>query len=414
MLNILKKELLRRWRSPVSSVAMLVFPFLMTGMIGTVSSGGGGGQFPRIKMLVWDRDDQWLSRQLVGGLANENANEYIEAVAVGEEGLAMMDKGSASAMLIIPEGFTDAVLDGEAATLELIRNPAESIKPEIVQLGGELLATALDMGSKVLGEEAETVADLLDRDEFPPADELMAAAGDIINRLSSVRRFIFPLLLQIDRVKESENGEEAGPGFNLFGYILIMISVMSVLFVASRSILDFFDEEKTGMVRRQLVAPVTLGEIVRARLVFAVVFAVVIQTIVLGLGSILGWIDFGTRFLTALLITAGFAFAAAGVFMVIYGVSRSEKQAALLNFIVIMGMSVMGGSFAPVEQFGPTMRMVSHMTLNYWAIDAMQGQFIEGEPIAAIGRAMLIFLVAGILLASSGSVLTHRKLRAGL
>jgi ABC-type multidrug transport system permease subunit len=410
MLNILKKEMLRRWRSPVSSVAMLVFPFLMTGMIGTVSSGGGGGEFPRIKMLLWDKDDQWFSQQLAAALANENMADYIEAVAVGEEGLAMMNKGSASAMLIIPEGFTDAVLDGEAATLELIRNPAESIKPEIVQLGGELLATALDMGGKVLGDEAETVAELLDRDEFPPADELMAAASDIINRLSSVKRFVFPLLLQIDTVKEAKEGEDAAPGFNLFGYILIMISVMSVLFVASRSILDFFDEEKNGMVRRQLVAPVTLGEIVRARLVFTVAFAVVIQTIVLGLGSIFGWIEFGPRFLTALLITAGFSFAAAGVFMVIYGVSRSEK----LNFIVVMGMSVLGGSFAPVDQFGPVMRMVGHMTLNYWAIDAMVGQFIEAEPFAAIGRAMLIFLSVGILLASAGSVLTHRKLRAGL
>jgi ABC-type multidrug transport system permease subunit len=416
MLNILKKEWLRRLRSPVASVGLLLFPFLMTGMIGTVSSGGGSGpNFPTIEMLVWDQDEQWLSQQLVGMLGQDDMSEYVDATNVGEEGLAMMDKGKASAMLIIPEGFTDAVLNGEKTTLELIRNPAESIKPEIVELGGAVMATGLDMGSKVLGPESEIIAELLDRDEFPPADELLAVASDIINRLSSVQRYVFPLLLQIDTVKESVDGEEDSGGVNIFGIVLVMISVMSVHFVASRTILDFFDEEKTGMVKRQLVAPVTLGQIVRARLVFTVLFAVVIQAIVLGLGATFGWLAFGARFFTALVITAGFAFAAAGVFMMIYGVSRSEKQANLLNFIVIMGMSVLGGSFAPVDQIPvPIMQTIGHMTLNYWAIDAMQGQFVNAEPFASIGKAMLIFVLAGTVLNGLGSALAYKKLRAGL
>ena len=52
MLNLIRKELIRRWRSPLATIAMLVFPFMMAGMIGMISGGAGSSaQFPVIDVL---------------------------------------------------------------------------------------------------------------------------------------------------------------------------------------------------------------------------------------------------------------------------------------------------------------------------------------------------------------------------
>ena len=48
-------------------------------------------------------------------------------------------------------------------------------------------------------------------DRFTPeADELIAAATEIVNRLTDVQRFVFPLLVNVDTVKEKEEGTAAG------------------------------------------------------------------------------------------------------------------------------------------------------------------------------------------------------------
>ena len=52
-----------------------------------------------------------------------------------------------------------ALLDGEPVEFRLVRNPAESIKPEIVEQGLIVLSTYIDVVVKVLGEELSEFTD---------------------------------------------------------------------------------------------------------------------------------------------------------------------------------------------------------------------------------------------------------------
>lgn len=412
MRNLLAKEFLRRWRSPVASIGLLAFPFLMALMIGSVSGGGGGQpEFPRIEILLEDRDEDWLSELLLNVLSSDQLAEYVHIEPVGEEGLARMERGDASAMVILPDGFTDAVLKSTPMALELVRNPSESIKPEVVERGLELVCTWLDMAGKVAGEELLQLRDMIEGDEFPEIIAIVALSERIATRMGDMRRFVFPPVLQLDSLKEAD-ASESGPTANVFGIVLAMVSVMSVLFAASRSVLDLFEEERTGMIRRMLSAPLSPGQILTSKLLFAVCFGIVVELLLLLAGLLLGWFDLSWQILGALVIAAALSFASAGLLSLVAAGVRTEKQAGLVTFILIMGMSAIGGSMAPVDAFPAGLQVAARMTLNYWAIEGLIDQLVRHESLLASWRSLVFLCAVGTVTMTLGWLLTRRRLVA--
>ena len=108
LLTCAKKDLRRRLTDPASLVIWLGIPLLLGGLI-SLLTGGGGGPVPKAHVLLVDQDDSLLSRLLANAGGGDQAFLDIETVTEAE-GRARMDAGEASAMLVLPKGFTDAVL----------------------------------------------------------------------------------------------------------------------------------------------------------------------------------------------------------------------------------------------------------------------------------------------------------------
>ncbi len=395
MWNIMKKEFRRRWRSPIPSATMLLFPFLMAGMIGTVSGGGGGPTFPVIDVMMLDRDESFVSQALTTMAGNEDFGKYIRLEVVGEEGFSRIEHGDASALVVLPEGFSETVLAGDPTIIEVIRNPAEGIKPEIVTQGMEVVATYLDQASRVMGEELDLVIEMFNQDSFPDPKRVAELAEAVMAKLGTAERFIFPPVATIETTKEG--GEDSGPAPNVFGYVLVMVAVMSVLFVGSRTMLDFFDEEKTGMMRRQLTTPATISLLVRSKMVFGVVFGVVVMALVLGAGWALRWLTWPVDLLGIAVLTVALAMASCGVIGLVFSLCRTDKQAAGMTWLVIMGMSALGGSMAPIDAFPEAMQLAGRFTLNYWAVDGYTELFMERNPIGSVLKNIGILVGVGLV-----------------
>ena len=169
----------------------------------------------------------------------------------------------------------------------MIRNPAEGIKPEIVAQGADVVATYLDQAARLLGEELGIIKVMMDADSVPASAKVGAVAAGITTKIDGVEKYLFPPLVEIGSVKEGEEEEDPGPGSSVFGYVLIMTTVMALLFVATRSMGDIFEEHNNGMLKRQLATPLGIGLVVGAKTVFAVLFGVIVLAIlgVIGLAA---------------------------------------------------------------------------------------------------------------------------------
>ena len=104
LLANIRKNLQRVTASPWSLAIWTGVPLLVGALLSGVM--GGGGASPKVQLLIADQDRSVLSGALTNMLASDQFGEMliIEPVSVAA-GQATLDKGDASALLIVPAEF---------------------------------------------------------------------------------------------------------------------------------------------------------------------------------------------------------------------------------------------------------------------------------------------------------------------
>ena len=412
---LIRKDLLRRWRSPLATIVMIVFPLFMSAAIGSLGGSGGEATFPRITVLVQNLDAKgFIANALVGGLNNERAQEYLDVVVLEADAPArqMMENGEASALLILPADFTRKIMQREPVALEVVRNPSEGIKPEIIVQGARLVATYLDKGARLLSKELGVLNTMLEADQIPDSAKVGALAAEVMSQAKGVEDYLFPPLVTIGSVKEADAAAGAGGGpTGIFGYVLIMTAVMALLFVAIRSVGDIHDERNSGMLHRLLATPVSLGLVIEAKVVFGVLFGLIVLLILGVIGLLLNWIVPPANPAAVLVLGLAFSLAACGVMALLTSLVRNEKQAGIMSWLVIMGMSALGGSMLPVNQMPAPLQAAAPFTINYWAIDGFTRLIMSGDGFGDIVHHLAVLVAVGIATGAAAHVLMVRRFR---
>src|ERR1041384_4422282 len=148
--QLLIKDLKRARHNPWPYVINLALPLCITALIGLVfgpsSKGGGIGQ---IKLAVVDQDDSVLSSIIRGGMNQGEAKKYLTVSFLDRSNaLQQINANKISAVVIIPHWFTKNYLTGAPVTFELIKNPAQSVYPAMVEELMQVLVTALTAVSR--------------------------------------------------------------------------------------------------------------------------------------------------------------------------------------------------------------------------------------------------------------------------
>ncbi|MFQ5670635.1 MAG: ABC transporter permease [Acidobacteriota bacterium] len=451
--GLVAKDFRRRLRTPVGLVVMLIFPLAFAGMVGLAfgPARDSDGGLPRIKILLVDHDQKFLSGFLSNAGGNPQFQEQFDLVNVEEEDEArrMMEDGEASALLIIPEGFTDDLFDGKETTLTLLKNPAESILPQVVEEMVGVSSVFLDAGLRVVGEPLEEVAETfsgLDEDasRFPRNEELATLVVSLADRIRPLAHYLFPPAVVFDTASEEDvplpvllaaragesleqvrkrvahaappavKDEDGTSGFNIFGVLLPMVTLMSILFLGENGMRDLMTEQRAGTLSRLFSSPTGLGRVLAAKILFTLLLCAFAMAILAVVGLALGWIDWFVSLPGALVQVAAIAFASTGLATLVHGLARSERAATTLHSVLVMSMSFLGGSFIPVSQMPAPLRRLAPYTINYWGIqgllDLIQRQGGVGEVMPRAGVLLLIG-AAGVIL--GGRRLARRFAAAG-
>jgi len=134
ILLIFKNDLRRRLKSPLSVIILMVIPIFMTGIMGLVFAPSSNNQMARIQVLVTDNDGEIVSRFLKATFEYPQMRGMFEISYVDEKVcINLMEDGRASALIIIPKGFSHLVLANKKAQLRVIKNPSEQFMPTIVE-----------------------------------------------------------------------------------------------------------------------------------------------------------------------------------------------------------------------------------------------------------------------------------------
>ena len=331
-------------------------------------------------------------------------------------------------MLIIPTNFTQHYLTGKApVSLELIKNPAQSIHPAVMEELLGALVTALNAISRNLQSEFPDWQQVFDGDaDYKQVAALIERGG---NKLKKAGKFINPPLVAYEKDSPADLSKEisttnavaattkttakkSNPGSDIFAYLLVGMAGMFLLFLASNAMTDLHRELRQRTLARYHTLHHQLTPFVAGKVVFAVVVLLLCSAILLAGGGAMfgvGW----RQPLPLALLSLGYAGFASGLMALLVALVPDERRAGALNTIFAMGLGLAGGCMFPPQSLPTFLREhVTPLLPTYWFVDTARNlQYSGGE--AAWVLALVKLLVVGAVLLSLAALLFRRQFRTG-
>lgn len=310
-------------RDPSSLLIPIGIPLLLAVLMNMVF-GMRGQATPHGRLLVADEDRSVASRFLTGAFSRDPLSHMLVVEHVARaDGLARINRGQASALLIIPAGYQAWFVTNQPCWLELLTNPAERIVPEMIR---QAIGIALDAG------------------------RYMQRAGRGAP------------LIQVETV----HTRPAKP-VNFAGLFFPCMIFMSLMLVANSLAGEIWKERTAGTLRRLAATPVGMAWYLAGRLIFAGFVLVLIGSVgvvavnfmagvpVANFPAAVAWVVFSGAVLYLCLL-------------VLVMRAQTARTANMIGNLVIFPLAFLGGCFFPFEAMPDWMVRIGKLTPNGWAI----------------------------------------------
>lgn len=422
---LLLKDLKRARRNPLPWMIHLAVPLLITGLIGLAfGSRSETGGLGRIRFALVDEDDSALTRFLRGGLTQDRAGEHLEPVLLNRaEALRQLQDNQLSGMIVLPAGFTRSYLTTtNVVTFELVKNPAQSIHPAVLEELMGALVIGLDVLKRHLGDEFVDWQAVFDGAvDHHRVAELIERAGD---KVEAVRHYLIPPRITYTRGTEQDSptGSPADPGIassrrtgsrsSVFAFLLPGLASMFLLFLGNTAMSDFRREFQQHTLARLRTLRPGVWAFVSSKVVFSVVMLLISAAIMLGGGGLLFRIDWRVP-LAVVAVTVGYCVFAAGFTSLLGAAIISEERGDAFGNVASMVVGLAGGGAFPAQQLPALLRdHISPWLPNYWFTETLRALTLgDGE----VGWVLVVLktVVLGTGLAAVAAWLLQRRLSGG-
>ena len=353
------KDLRRLRRDPIALLIWLGIPAIVSLLLSLVL--GGGSPAPHGLLLVADEDGTFVSSLVIstfgrGPLAKMVSIERVKRI----DGRARIDRGDASALLVIPKGLEQAYVSQQPFQLALVKNPARQIIPSLIE---ETLATLTDAGFYVQQLTGDQLA-ILAKDAGRTPDAARIRNEAVQHIASRVRKLIDVPLIAL---KTTVVAEPTRPALN-YGLLLFHGMVfMAVLFLTAGLAGGIWKERTQGALRRLAASPASvMGYLAGKSLaVCAVLTAVGVAGLVAG-----RWLAHAPLHdpVLALIWVVSSGAAMFLWLLLLQTAASSERAAHLLVNMMTLPLIMLGGSLFPFEAMPGSFALIGRFTPNGWAL----------------------------------------------
>ena len=185
--SLVLKDFRRDLKRPWSILLFATLPVIMTGLIALVFGrrGGSSGPVPTIHVAILDQDKDLVPRMLSYLLTQGDIAERVQLHSVQnrDEGLRMLERRKASALVVLPEKTTESLLKGQAGAIELYENPTEQYLPKVVRHAVSLFAIGMSGVADVLHEPVRNKQNRIQADDSPREAALLQASLQFMQKL---------------------------------------------------------------------------------------------------------------------------------------------------------------------------------------------------------------------------------------
>ena len=389
-----------RWRQDYMAILIwIAIPLMLGGLITILM---GSDVRPSGKLLLVDEDETFFSELIVSAYSAGELGEFITVEKTTyDDGLARVNAGEASGLLVIPDGFAAAFLESEPVTLTLRTNPSQTILPGIIRNVTEILLDAGFYAHQLFSDEIETLTSMSDD---PTDAQVAAVAVAIQNKMETLAPQLFPPVISIEIVEPPD--EEPGPPLALL--FMPGVIMMAVVFSANGLAADFWRERDKGTLRRIVLAPALLGEFLTGKALAAGLVIAIVAGLTLFLGFLyhgIGWAHFPVSL--AWLVVSGVALFA--WFSVLQMMFSNQRIAGIVSTLLVFPLLMAGGSFFPLAVLPGWIAAIGRASPNGFMADRLTTE-ITSLGAGAIDSTSWLIVLAG---AVAGLLVCAWRLRSG-
>jgi len=436
---LLAKDLRRALRNPLPWLINLIVPLAMTALLGMVFGGGSeNNALGRIRFAVVDEDRSVLSDFLRGAANQDKGGEHLEPVFMERDAaMKLINANQISAVLIIKTNFMrDYLTARKPVSLELIKNPAESIHPAVLEELLGAVVTALNEISRNFNSEFPEWQRVFEgKEDYHKVSFLIERAGD---KLKILKQFINPPLVGYEKdadepsdafqshlarastnhavaslVQPKDNKSKNTDSSGIFSFLLIGLSGMFLLFLGQNAMTDLLRELRKRTFERYQTMHQQLWPFVLSKIIFTVVMLLICSAIMFvggGLAFQIHW-----RNPPALLaLVLGYSCFVAALFAVLVALVPDERRAGVLNNMAGMALGLAGGCAFPPSQLPAFLREhVTPLLPSFWFADTARNVQSGGGNVLW-GIVVFKLMLCSVILAALAAWLFRRKFNMGL
>ena len=384
-LNSIKKLFSEKWQLAM----FLIIPLMIGGLFSLITDSDGQAK-PVGTLLITDHDESILSQLLVNGFGQgPMAEMFISRAVDKEQAQQLMDDSKASVWLEIDEGFADNFLNERPTTIKLVKNPSQTILPQIAETAVGVMADGGHYIQLLFANELKQFNDLLAGKEV--SDLQMAAMSvQIKNTVEGLEKQLFPP--QIKAVKQQAEVKQKGSQKSFMLYMFPGILFMSLLFSSQGLAQEFWNDKTQGIVSRLLSSPSGLTQYLNGKIIGSV-FVYILIALVIGLMGlillklplakiivIIGW-----------LILSGLVLFSLMLFICL--LMPNKKAASVVTSAMVFPMMMLGGSFFPFDAMPKWMAVIGQYLPNGFLLDKFNNWFIDDGALSVLYVPAIIAIV---------------------
>ncbi|GIW41523.1 MAG: transport permease protein [Candidatus Binatia bacterium] len=325
--------------------------------------------------VVVDRSRSALSRKLLGELVATQTFRVLGEVASEQEGLELLERSRAGALLVLPADLDAKLLRGRGAEIGVVADATNPTVAAAVTSSAQGFEWSWQARYHRVPGSAATRADREDRPVFGPEPELV--------RARSFRVAVLPFY----------NPERRTEVFIVPGLVGVILTMTMMLMTA----LAVVRERERGTFEFLIATPVGRTEVMVGKILPYIVVGYVQIALVLGIGGF----GFGVPLRGSLwdfaLGSLPFIATMLVLGLLVSSLARTQFQAMQMSFFFFLPSILLSGFMFPFEAMPEPAQWIGEVLPLTHFLRVVRGVLLKGAPLRVLWPEILAMLAFGLL-----------------
>jgi len=368
ILRIVKKEFLQLRRDPRLLAIVLAAPVFQLFVFGYAVTT----DVRHITTAVYDEDRSAASRQLIEKFIRSGYFDLKYYLGGGPTGPPpfpsgpksideLLDRGQAQIAIHIPRGFANDLARGRTARLQVILDGSDSMTAGII--AGYVSGVVQTYSQRVVTER-------LDRRRA------------YVSRLPSVE----------GRLRVWYNPELKSVNFMVPGVICTILLVITTVLTS----LAIVKEREIGTLEMLVVTPIRARELMLGKTIPFILIGFLDVVLVISVGVLWFKVRIAGSVLLLFALAAVFLLTSLGMGLFVSTVSRTQQQAMMTSFFIMLPSILLSGFMFPIENMPRVVQWLTYAIPLRYFLTIIRGIFLKGNGLEVLWPQALVLLALGL------------------